>query len=729
MSLDAHPLFPAPTSEAVARAARLLKCREAEAMAELCRIRSDAIDRMKSDPFGAGFVPPVWTVVWSLLDWPHWPASLEAAAKERFGVDKWEFMRRMRKACGFRNPERPVRSLWVSGANGSGKTELMAYMANAQMAAAEDQRVYVLTTSETGSVQNGVQEKLFRYIPAPWKHGQKSQTAYVSYKKQTGFAGNSYVFPNSSRLAMKFYGQDPEVEGEGFDADACLADESIPAPWASRLAARVGRRNGFVCFFNTPQQGYTEVVHGFMEGLLVTRWAPGHMLPRDGQGPDLAAAIGLFASEYASLLSAVESHPPLAPSVPESRPEDCWDWVDPSRNLPPWAGAHRALKDAPVAELPNGRRFECVPRVGVDEERGHAVVFFHGSDNPFGYPRNLVKTLSRADTERVKCRLYGVVMPTRTAVFSAFRRDIHVLPASAMPTGGTRYMVMDPAPGRNPFIAWATVLGNRIYVYRELPGPYEIPGVGYPGPWTVTSGRKKGVNDGERGDATKTWGYGHLKFISLIAWLEGWRAFRDWAASLGADADPSDPLRSAWPRTGSGDPIWPDEETVRSWGDPVDPRDTAEPIRARLVDPRGGEAPRVATEGVSTLLGDYEDLGLRVEPAFSGSILSGVEAISSALDYDPRDLSGHGPRLYVSEDCRNIISAMEMWKNVDGEAAACKDPIDCVRYLFSSGCDDTGGPSGETRPRRVMNPYADRGIARPAEPRPTSAFRGFKRRF
>jgi len=690
---DPHPLFPAPTAEAVRRAAARLDCPEAAAWSELCRIRAEAIEAMQRDPFGCGFAPPVWTVVWSLLDWPHWPRSLEEDARRRLGLGKWEFMRRMRAALGLRDPSRPIRRVWVSGANGSGKTELMAFMANAQMAAAPEQRVYVLSTTEGGSVLNGVQEKLHRYIPLAWRANVKGETAYVSYKRQTGFAGNSYVFPNGSRLAMKFYAQDPEVEGEGFDADACLADESIPAPWARRLWPRVARRGGFVCFFNTPQQGYTEVVHGFMEGLLVTRWCAGTLLPRDGRDPDEAAACGLTAGEMARLCAALDARPPRPPTVPESRPEDCWSWLE-GDGGPAWARARRALRDAPAAES-GGRVFEAVPRVGIDEAAGHAVVFFHGSDNPFGRPRNLVAGMRAAARERILSRVYGVVTPSRDAVFAAFRRDVHVLPPERIPQGGTNYMVMDPAPGRNPFVIWMRVVGDVRYVYRELPGPWEVPGIGFPGPWSVTSGRKGGVNDGARGEGARSWGFGHARMVALIAWLEGWRAFADWALPLGAEDLGGG--RVSWPRSATGEALWPPAELVRSWGEPA-PGETAEPVAVRLIDPRGGEAPRVAVEGVSTLIGDYEAMGLRVEPAFSGTVLSGVEAVSSALDHDPADAAG-GPRLFVSEECPNVIRSFETWKNVDGEAAACKDPIDCVRYGFTSGCDDSAGAEGAPRRR------------------------------
>jgi hypothetical protein len=89
-------------------------------------------------------------------------------------------------------------------------------------------------------------------------------------------------------------------------------------------------------------------------------------------------------------------------------------------------------------------------------------------------------------------------------------------------------------------------------------------------------------------------------------------------------------------------------------------------------------------EGVATLIGDYNDMGMRVEPAFSGTVMSGIEAITGALDAP----GGGRPKLFISEACTNLIWAMEHWKALDGETSATKDPIDDLRYGFTSDCVD-----------------------------------------
>ena len=39
------------------------------------------------------------------------------------------------------------------------------------------------------------------------------------------------------------------------------------------------------------------------------------------------------------------------------------------------------------------------------------------------------------------------------------------------------------------------------------------------------------------------------------------------------------------------------------------------------------------------------------------------------------------PKLYVSEECQNLIYSLRTWTNVDGDKGASKDPVDALRYL------------------------------------------------
>ena len=640
------PLLPLPTlAQAQALAARTGRD-PAQVHELLCAAREEQIDARKRDPFGHGYVPPIWTVAWSLLDWPWWPLSLEKAALARFGdPDLHAFMARMRRALGFPHP---VRLLWVSGANRAGKTEMTAYMINAQMAARPGQRIVPLSTSHGASLDSEFQAKLHRYIPREWKNLGRTSTAYVSFKEQTGFSDSTYTFPNSSRCSFVFYSQDPESAMEGFDADAIFPDETIPAPFFDRILPRVAGRGGYSVLTNTPQAGYDAVVHQFLSGATVTRWAPAWMLPRDGGPPDPARALGLTPEELAELAADFDARPQRPSRVPESRPEDCWAWIDdaeggsgagaPGR----WRSAPRPLREGgPSVPTPDGRLFESVPRVARCADPDRAVVWFHGADNPFSLPRNLLRGSVSQDRDWTRCRIYGIVSPRTRSVFTMFREAVHVVPDEAVPLSGTNYHVLDPAFARNGFMLWARAVGDALWVYREFPGAYPVPEIGF--------------------------GWGYVRYKNLIARLEGWKL----AGALAPDAP------------------WDPEEQVRLWRDGSEPGDAREIVHRRLMDPRGGSAVFVEREGVSTPLVEYARLGMRFEPAAGGAITAGIDKIIDALDWAP----GRPPRLFVAASCRNLIWCLLNWKNLDGEKGATKDPIDCLRYLYASGCADCAAVS------------------------------------
>jgi energy-coupling factor transporter ATP-binding protein EcfA2 len=647
--------------------------------------------RAEADRFNFPSVPPIWLVVWAALDWPWWPASVLAEAEARLGeADVWGVMRALRKGAGLKAP---VRQLWVSGANGSGKTELLSFMANAMMAASPGKLVYCMATSEEASVKNRMQAKLHKYIPPEWKGVGKTAAGYVSYKEQTGFGSNRYTFPNGSILNFRFYGQNPATAGEGFDADAIFPDESIPYAWHSRLGPRVGRRNGFVMLANTPQSGYTEVADEFMRDLSVTRWTPGFMLPLDGKGADVAGALGLSQEEWADVVLCEEARPQLQPFAPQCRPEDCLAWCHGAQE--PWAVARRALSLPPPVEV-GGRVFEAAPRVGVSKGGERAVVFFNCADNPYGYPKNLLRDMGRSPRDIVKCRVYGVVFPSHRAIFSKFG-ERHIFEPEELPQKGTDCFVMDPASHRNPFMLWGRATQDgKFWVYREFPGDYALPDAGFPGPWAEPGGGAGGEpGEGVAGDAQESFGWGYSKIKQAVAWLEGWEDFAAWAQGEGA-------APGEFPRQEDGRAKWAPEDAAAAWRE-------AEQVR-RWIDPRGGHCKTVSESGVSTPHNSLNDIGLFVEPASGRHITAGADAIKDALDRGD---------LRISKRCRNLVWAMRNWKNLSREGAS-KDPVDCLRYFFTSGAgwsgDTNSGRPGENGATRRSADCATHGGRFAAEP-------------
>ncbi len=73
------------------------------------------------------------------------------------------------------------------------------------------------------------------------------------------------------------------------------------------------------------------------------------------------------------------------------------------------------------------------------------------------------------------------------------------------------------------------------------------------------------------------------------------------------------------------------------------------------------------------------------EPAkVRATILLDLEKVNDMLSYDPdQDISVmNEPKLYVTENCQNLIRAIFNWSPDQGSTSPWKDPIDTLRYLF-----------------------------------------------
>jgi uncharacterized protein YuzB (UPF0349 family) len=76
-------------------------------------------------------------------------------------------------------------------------------------------------------------------------------------------------------------------------------------------------------------------------------------------------------------------------------------------------------------------------------------------------------------------------------------------------------------------------------------------------------------------------------------------------------------------------------------------------------------------------------------PAGGGRVLEGLEMVTDLLDYEPdEDVSVlNCPRLYVCEDCEQLVYALKEYTGVDGEKGALKDVIDPLRYFAKQDLD------------------------------------------
>jgi hypothetical protein len=146
----------------------------------------------------------------------------------------------------------------------------------------------------------------------------------------------------------------------------------------------------------------------------VVRWSHGYMLPRDGGEPAPWAAVGLTVQEMAELERCVAAKVPQ--TVPSSRAEECVGW---GTGPLPEIGAN--------AEP--GRVWERVPRLAVCRDGGRAIVWFHGRDNPYGNPLEVIAKamLNKNARESIRTRVYGLAVKQAGKRFAAFDRSVHVV--------------------------------------------------------------------------------------------------------------------------------------------------------------------------------------------------------------------------------------------------------------------------------------------------------------
>lgn len=294
------------------------------------------------------------------------------------------------------------------------------------------------------------------------------------------------------------------------------------------------------------------------------------------------------------------------------------------------------------------------------------VIYFQPSRNPFAGYEDFKKLLIGRPKAEIEQRCYGYARNTVGSCFPKFGA-VHVMKrdrvAKVLEGSVTRRHYADPAGARNMFQIWtATDVDGRRIVYREWP---DVPRFGE---WAVTSDDSRRW-DGDPGPAQPSLGYGVIDYKRIMLTEEGNR-FEN----------------GAWLMCG-------------------------EPIFERRFDPRSGKAGAMTEEegGVSLMdvfLDDQVDGDGRLvgpsmvfEQAPGLSEDQGIMRINDLLSYrqdQPLCALLNEPKLYISEDCQNLIWALQTYTRHDGEKAACKDPIDCLRYFVTDDSDFISDSSMKT---------------------------------
>ena len=283
-----------------------------------------------------------------------------------------------------------------------------------------------------------------------------------------------------------------------------------------------------------------------------------------------------------------------------------------------------------------------MPTVQEGAQKDIVCVYFHTRENPLGGYERVRAGLAGKPWYVIERALCGYTRDTRGRLFTTFGRA-NVVSDNIVPREGTVYMHIDPHSARNWFVLWLLVdASRRVYVYDEWPdeGTY--------GEWAVPTERNPqgdgGLGwDGDVGPAQQPVGYGITQYRDMILARE------------------------------------------RASGRPA-------PVR-RTIDRRAGPAPQLQGSGPSTSL--WEELnaldGFEVELA-GGAVLEmqGLDMIKEALWFDadkPADPMTNYPRLFVAERCVQLRWALDNFTGRDGQRGACKDPIDCLRDMFTTGLE------------------------------------------
>ena len=270
------------------------------------------------------------------------------------------------------------------------------------------------------------------------------------------------------------------------------------------------------------------------------------------------------------------------------------------------------------------------------ERNDWGAICFFSEFNPFGENYVNVKAFCSGKTSDVIMEnAYGYARDTRHKAFPTFG-SWNVIKRKNLPSKMTRYMLTDPGDAsRNWATIWVGVDARGWhYIYRDWPDEQTY------GEWAVPSDDPK-QPDGKRGPAQRSLGFGTKQLAAT------WREWERRAARLEGEKE--------------------------------------EIIFDRYIDPRAASNPHIEEQGGTDLYRQFAELD---EPMiFNGwagkRMEAGYTAVNALLYWD-RDLPLspiNAPKLYVSEECKQVRWMFANFTGLGGERAGSKDFADLVRGM------------------------------------------------
>lgn len=565
--------------------------------------------------------------------------SIRLAREDRFGHGwEWECWKRADQCLpikpwqpdpqgGVWKPETVYRIVTVLGGNRASKSEWsIKRCVQSLVRFPKTRMVFLCQKLETSrQVQ---QEYVWNYLPGALKalnfKKDPARTFYIRYQKGTGFSEQKFVLPNGSEGIFLVYTQNPS-DYEGI------------------------------------QIGCPEVPG-------VVAWNADESLPLDWLQL-LTTRSATFDGTGIWTFTAVDG---MTPALKET------------------LGDGKVLDSRLAVALADRQNLPHLPKghmpVLQEGSRSNIVAcYFHTDENPVGGYERVLADCQGKPTYFIERKLYGFARDLKGRCFTHFKAWNIVSP-DRIPKDVTVFMHCDPAGARNWFMLWVAVdREGRVWVCDEWPTVAEL------GEWAVPTTRNPSETggrgwDGDPGPAQDPVGFGIAQYKRLM--LE--RERKLWGAS---DADPE---AEAEPEAPGAVKLRFPKASQQASGKVL--------VWRRTVDRRAGPSPLPQDSGESTCI--WEQLNAEQRDPKTGDLVGpalafdlaggpgleddGLEMIKQALYVDlekPLDPLLNFPRLFVSQRCENLIWALQNFTGRDGSKGACKDPIDCLRDLFTSGLD------------------------------------------
>lgn len=344
-------------------------------------------------------------------------------------------------------------------------------------------------------------------------------------------------------------------------------------------------------------------------------------------------------------------------------------------------GELRVETSAPAKLLPQVRVPNCkvgeMPVTGSCSWPRAKAVYFHISEQAFhGYHQTVVEMCRGRESEYVERMAYGYSRDSVARQFGNFGLW-NIVKLEDLPADGTDYQIVDPGEDKPYFCIWVRVTRGEkpdFYVWRDWPDAQSF------GEWAVATERETTEEsrrgwDGDPGPAQNNMNLGFAGYKRIWSEIETVRGLPGGAGDIGLELDPK--RRAMQVKL-------PDARAVQRMK-----------ICERIIDSRAGPRKVLSDHGQTCPVWQFAENHVdQVTGAPLGPIefrLASGAYIDLGLVRDllelRRDTEGRierPPRLYVAENCKQVIWALENYTGKSGEVGASKDPIDCLRYMASA---------------------------------------------